>query len=787
MIVRRSLRARQLLEAETLRELARRASDVVLILDADARLQYVSPSAERLMGYREADWVGRNVLEVVHADDVELAAGAFTRAIARPGVNEPLELRVRQVGESWRWFEVVATNLLDLPAIRGVVIAARDITDRIEAHTARQHSDDRLHALLEHAGDVVAVITPDAELSYISAAAPALFGYPYGTNIGLRVLDLVHPDDMDRVVEALAARLGTQDKREPLPLRIAHADGSWRHVELVATNHVDNPAINGIVINVRDVTDLSLAQRDAAANARRFEATLANLSDLVSVIDAHGTLMHVSRAGARLVGRSVDERIGANIFDYVHPDDAEFAAAKLAEAVASPGLHGPFETRLRHEDGTYRIFEVLANNLLDDPDVRGIIVNSRDVTDRVSAERALHDSERLYRTIVETAEEGIWMIDAAGITTFVNGRMAEMLGTTTEAAVGRDMWDFIDDDDRRTAEQNLERRRAGIAERHDFKFRRSDGTTFWTMLSASPMTDDDGAYRGAIALVTDISDRRRAEAELRTAELEHHRQQAEIERHQLEARLAQAHRLESLGRLAGGVAHDFNNLNGVILNYAAAIAKQLDPASTAAADLEQIQRAAEQATALTRKLLIFGRVDRGRPEVLDINDIVAETTQLVDRPFGPEITLMTDLSPNRCLTQVDRSQLEQLLMNLLVNARDALPAGGTISVSTEYAAPSKDDMAGSAVVLTVSDNGIGMSPDILRRAFEPFFTTKLPEHGSGLGLATVHAIVTGAGGHVTMDSHLNGGTTVTVRLPGDCAISPTDDANTSPACDVNEP
>ena len=549
--------------------------------------------------------------------------------------------------------------------------------------TIRDRSDDRLNALLEHSGDVVAVITADATLSYISPAAPAMFGYPYGTHVGSRLFDLVHPDDRARAAEALTARLSTKAKRDPIQIRIAHADGSWRDIELVSSNLLDHPAVNGIVFNIRDITDLRRAQRELAATSARFEAMLGNVSDVVSVIDAHGKLAYVNPAGARLVGRRAEDRVGASIFDYIHPDDAELAVGKLAEALEKPGRLEPFEARLQIEDGPYLVFEVSANNLLDDPAVQGIIVTSRDVTDRVVAEAELRERERLYRTIVETADEGIWMIDASASTTFANHRMADMLGTTTEAMIGRDVFEFMDDDGREIAERNLARRRVGISDRHDFKFRRRDGTTFWAMLSAAPITADDGTYQGAIALVTDMTERRLAEAALRTAEIEQHRQLAQLERHQLEAQLAQAQRLESLGRLAGGIAHDFNNLNGVILNYTAAIAKQLDESSPAAADLAQIQRAAEQAAGLTRKLLIFGRVDRGRPELLDLNDLVVESTQLVDRPFGADIALVTQLEPEGCPTRADRAQIEQLLMNLLVNARDALPDGGTITVTTK--------------------------------------------------------------------------------------------------------
>jgi PAS domain S-box-containing protein len=625
------------MDAERDSVLARYASDVVLIVDAEARVRYLSPSAERLMGYRADEWLGRSGFDAVHPDDFELVAGAFGRALEMPGVNQPVEFRVREAlpdrVREWRWFEVVATNLIDHPAILGVVLCARDIHERVEAHEA-------LHR-----------------------------------------------------------------------------------------------------------------------NERRLDAMLANLSDMVSVIDAQGHMTYVSPAARRMFGRNAEDRLGANIFDYVHPDDVANTLDQLRRAREHPGLVDPFDARVAHADGTYRIFEVRANNLLDDPAVQGIIINSRDVTDRVNAEKALHENERLYRTIVETAEEGIWMIDQYATTTFVNRRMAELLEMTPEAVIARPPSDFMDDEGRRVSAKHLELRRAGVSTQFDFKFVRDNGTHFWAMVSVCPLITDDGTYQGSIAMVLDITDRRRVEANLRNAEIERHRNEAEIERHRLEAELDQARRLESLGRLAAGVAHDFNNLLGVILNFARVAARQVDDGTPVADDIAHIQHAAEQATDVTRKLLTFGRADPVNPEVLDLNTRVENITHLVDRSFGRRFAIVTQLAPGGCFVRADAGQIEQLLMNLLVNARDALATGGTITVTTSH----EDD--GSGVALTVADNGAGMTPDVVKRAFEPFFTTKTAEGGSGLGLATVHAVVERAGGHVTITSELGTGTMVCVRLP----------------------
>jgi signal transduction histidine kinase len=299
------------------------------------------------------------------------------------------------------------------------------------------------------------------------------------------------------------------------------------------------------------------------------------------------------------------------------------------------------------------------------------------------------------------------------------------------------------------------------------QLRRGDGSTFWAMASTAPIFDDDGTYRGAVALVTDITERRQREADLRGAELQRAHHEAELERVRLEVELNQTRRLESLGRLSAGIAHDFNNLVGVILNYAAAAAKELDATTAAMDDIAHIQQAAEQAADITRKLLSFGRTDPIHGKIFDLNQLIESVAELVGRSFGDQITIKTQLAPNGCFIDCDRSQVEQMLFNLLVNARDALTPGGTITVATRLEETTRPGSASTDfdAVLSVDDDGTGMSPDVLERAFEPFFTTKPPERGTGLGLATVHSIATRANGDVSIQSKPGVGTTVRVRLP----------------------
>jgi CheY-like chemotaxis protein len=256
------------------------------------------------------------------------------------------------------------------------------------------------------------------------------------------------------------------------------------------------------------------------------------------------------------------------------------------------------------------------------------------------------------------------------------------------------------------------------------------------------MRAEDGKVYGVGLIATDVTEG------LRSAE----------ERKGLEARLHRVDRLESIGRLAGGIAHDFNNLLAVIRNYAQFLIEDLPEGTQSREDLEQIRRAVDRATSLTRQLLIFARKERSAPRPLQLNEIVGDTERLLHRTLGEDIHLRTRLDPGLPSVELDPGQAEQVLINLALNARDAMPAGGTLTIST---ARGEED----TVLLSVSDTGTGMSPEIADRAFEPFYTSKPEGKGTGLGLAMVYGVITGAGGNVDLQTAEGEGTTLTLSLP----------------------
>ena len=382
--------------------------------------------------------------------------------------------------------------------------------------------------------------------------------------------------------------------------------------------------------------------------------------------------------------------------------------------------------------------------------------------------------DRLFMGLLEAAPDAMLCVWADGRIALVNAQAERLFGWPKDELVGQPVEVLVPDSAREVHPRHRARYAADprprpMGEGMDLAGRRRDGSTFPAEISLSALDTEQGIL--FTAAVRDATDRLEAQAE-------RERLKTEAERDRLERQLQQSQRLESLGQLAGGVAHDFNNLLGVISSYAAFVAEEAEElvagpsAATIQADIEQVQLAAGRAAGLTHRLLAFARREVVQPRVLDLNEIVVNVLKLLQRTLGEHIELATDLVRSGDLVLADPGQIEQILVNLAVNARDAMPTGGRLTIETAsvevdqaYAASRANLAVGRYVALKVSDNGTGMPSDVADRAFEPFFTTKPKGEGSGLGLATVYGIVTQAGGNVRIYSEPGLGTTVTVLLP----------------------
>ncbi len=469
---------------------------------------------------------------------------------------------------------------------------------------------------------------------------------------------------------------------------------------------------------------------------------------ILLALDLEGRITQVNRYACSILGWTADELLGRDWIDTCLParirDEFRKNFAELVSVAEAPIL-----TR----SGEERLIE-WRNTLLRDSaeEVIGTFSSGTDITERDRAVRALRTAEERVRFALESAGVGIWDLNyRTGVLQWSEtleahyGLAPGTFGGTFEAFV-----ECIHPDDRASV---LETIGTAMQFGSDFSVQNRavwpDGSVRWLSGAGRVHLGEDGEPARAVGISLDVT-----------------------EQHTLEEQYQQAQKMEAVGRLAGGVAHDFNNLLTVILGYCELLLSDYNPHDSRQTDVLEIQKAGTQAGALTRQLLAFSRKQIIEPTLLDLNQIAAGLRSMLGRLIGADVNVVLSLSPDLALVKADRGQVEQVVMNLAVNARDAMPNGGTLVIETanvdlddHYARTHSTVKPGHYVALTVTDTGTGMTPQVQARLFEPFFTTKEPGKGTGLGLATVYGIVTRSGGSVGVYSEVGKGTSFKVYFP----------------------
>ena len=371
------------------------------------------------------------------------------------------------------------------------------------------------------------------------------------------------------------------------------------------------------------------------------------------------------------------------------------------------------------------------------------IVAASDITERRRAEEALAESEALYRMVIEASFDGIALTEE-GVVREANRGFAEMFGYNGEEVIGGQILDFVAEESVEAVRQRVS---DGMEGTYELVGKRKDGTKI--LLEATAKTHNIGSRPGRLTALRDVTEKR-----------------------QLEEQFRQAQKMEAVGRLAGGVAHDFNNLLTVITSCAELVLMDTAEDDPRQENLQEIRKASQAAAGLTRQLLAFSRQQVIEPKVVTIEEVVATADKMLQRLIGEDVELIAVLNGNPATVKIDPGQLEQVIMNLAVNARDAMPDGGKLTLETSaveldevYARTHWPATVGRFALLTVSDTGIGMSEQTRARIFEPFFTTKEVGKGTGLGLATVYGIVKQSGGFIWVYSEPGQGTTFKIYLP----------------------
>jgi PAS domain S-box-containing protein len=899
------------------RALTENALDILTLLDHQGVFTYNSPSVKHVLGYEPKDLAGQSAFAFIHSEDLPRVLQAFDYGLKNPDRTVTLDFRFRHRDGSWCYLEAVGQSRLGDPDIAGVVLNSREITKRKEVEAGLRESERRYRLIFD--GNPTPMLVFDHEtLAFleVNEAAVQRYGYSREEFLGMTLAD-IRPPDVPTMIEyvhkfvvedapsgvgfagvwqhrrkdgsfmdveikwcpisfggrkaslaminditerkrtehrdAALSKLGQslssatspaeaaqiirsiaddlfhwdvfilnlyyaetdevhpilnvdtdrQGRRFDIPVssRSRGPSGMARRIiergaELILREEpvtmpddvfpigdTSRPAASLMLVPIRNRTkvigilsiqsympkayspaDLNTlqtladhcggalerirAEQALRESEQRFRELFEGSPDAVFVEDLNGIVLDINPAACRLHGVARESLIGRNVCDLAPPERREEVARDFKTLVE--GRLGQIEGASYAQDGRVVPVEVRASRL-NYVGQAAVLLHVRDITDRKLAEAALRSSEMLFHSVWENSADGMRLTDENGNMVAVNNAFCRLVGMRQEALEGKPFTVIFADSEQpeRMMEQFRQRFRNRVIEpQRERRLTLRNGNVV-TLEDTSSFVELRGQPQMLLGLFRDVTAQKRLEEQLR-----------------------QSQKMEAIGQLAGGVAHDFNNLLTVINGHASLLIASGGLAGVAARSAQQISQAAERAAALTRQLLAFGRRQLMQPRQLDMNEVVTNMTKMLGRILGEDIALQLNYSPQPARVQADAGMMEQVLLNLAVNSRDAMPKGGLLAirisaleVDARRLAQHSEARAGQFVCLSVIDTGCGIPPENLRRIFEPFFTTKEVGKGTGLGLATVYGIIKQHQGWIEVESEPGKGTTFRVFLP----------------------
>ncbi len=735
----------QQLLAERLATTLEAMTDGFVTFDREWRINYVNAEAERLILRRREELIGATIWEAFP----ETLGATFEREYRR-ALTEQVTVDFEEYFPPLdKWFGVRA-----YPTEQGLAVYFRDVTISRKLTSELLGERSRLVA----AQSVAKVGSWETDLStqnvIWSAETYRIFEQfeDQFQPTHQRFLELVHDEDREVVDRAFQDTLRLRAP-QMIEHRIVMPDGRIKFVEehwQVSFDAQDRPV--RVTGTCQDITARKLSEQAVRESEERFRLVSKATNDAIWDWDLITDALWWNEGFEKLFGyrRAEVEPTIQSWLSFIHPADKETMVADVYKAIQGDAASWAGEYRFLRKDGT-EAFVLDRGYIIRDADGKAVrmIGGMTDLTERKRAEESLLLRDRA----IQAVSQGILISDPNqpdNPVIFASGGFERMTGYRSEEVIGRNCR-FLQGN--HTDRDTIRELRSAIAEARSCMVEilnyRKDGTPFWNQLTITPVLGPTGQVTHFVGVQTDVTERRRLEDQFR-----------------------QAQKMEAVGRLAGGVAHDFNNLLTIISGYSEMLLTMPKVEGDLREPIVEIREAGKRAASLTRQLLGFSRQSMLQPRVLDLNAVVTETGKLLRRLIGEDIEFTTVLDPQVSRVKVDPGQLDQVLMNLAVNARDAMPKGGKLTIETsnvllsdDYAATHPDCKTGHHVLLAMTDTGCGMTPDVIARVFEPFYTTKEVGRGTGLGLAMVFGIIQQSGGCIHVYSEPGRGTTFKIYLP----------------------
>ena len=711
---------------------------------------------------------------LIHLDSADLKGGLDAAEQVRSRVNCPVifncdEDTCRKIPENClsipHGYLLPGYSEIEVQRVIDMALYANDLKNRRcwLAEAARKHTEERYNLLADNLQDVIFTMDLDLNYTYVSPSIKSMRGYAPDEIVGRSLYDMATPASVKKALEVVAEEMALEKsgQADPNRFRIIEAelyskDGStiWAEAKFSIIRDENNQPTGFIGIN-RDITERKQIDLKLKESEEKFR-TLAEACPFAIMIYQKDFWIYANPAAEAISGYSKEELYQMRFWEIVHPDYQPLVRNRGTKRQSGQKAPPAYDFKIINKQRQDRWVSLSGGNLMYDGQPAGLITVI-DITERKLAETALRESEEKYRTILENIEDGYYEVDLAGNFTFFNEFLCRMSGLPWDEIIGVNYREYTDEENARKLFKtfNMVFETGVPATAFDLEIIPKEGEKCNVEISVSLIKDENNEPEGFRGIIRDITARKQTEAH-----------QAK-----LEAQLQQAQKMEAIGTLAGGVAHDFNNILQAINGYAQLLLMRKTPDHPDYNKLLQLQKSGERAANLVDQLLTFSRKMEGQRRHVSLNNEIQLVEKLLKQTIPRMIERHLDLDASLWPVHADPVHLEQILLNLGSNAADAMPQGGQLTIKTRNVILDQNSTElpgiepGRYVQLTVSDTGCGMDENTAAQIFDPFFTTKAVGKGTGLGLASVYGIVKSHGGHIICSSEENKGTVFKIYLP----------------------
>jgi len=741
---------------ERFRDFFENAKDAIFIHDLKGRYTMVNRAGEELLGYSRDEILEMTIFDVVADHCLDRLREVFE---SKPPEHDPTVLEIEVTRKDGSRVPVEVSSRVIYENNRPICVqdTGRDISERRRVEEALRDSEEKFRTIAETASDAIIVIDEAGTIELANPATEKIFGYSSAELLHQNLSMLMPQRFQGAHCDGLARYVRTGKRSiawEAVELPGLHRDGTEVPLELSfgAFTKEGKRFFTGII---RDISERKRTEEALHESEERFRGLFENAKDTVFTCDLSGNFTSINRAGEILTEYSREEALESNFKRVVAAEYLTVAQEMISRKASGGDLATIYELEIVAKSGRRVSVEISSRTIHSGGKPVGVQGSARDITERKRAEDALRRSEEQYRILFECNPQPMWVFDLETSQFLaLNDAAVRHYGYSREHFLSMTLGDLHSAKDaERLAKEELQKI-DGLRHLGEWRHRTADGNTISVEITANATSF--GGRRAGLVLVNDISERKRAEEALSASQ----------------AQLQQSQKLEAIGQLAGGVAHDFNNLLTAITGYSDLSLRRLNEGDPIRRNLEEIKKASNRAASLTRQLLAFSRKQILEPKVLDLNAVVKDMYKMLRRLIGEDMDLATNAAQDLGKVKADPGQVEQIIMNLVVNARDAMPRGGKVTIETanvtldeRYAFEHVPVQTGDYVMLAISDTGCGMDKETQSHIFEPFYTTKAASKGTGLGLSTVYGIVKQSGGFIWVYSEVGKGTSFKIYLP----------------------